>query len=250
VKCEKYQKITLLNVAYKILSNIILQWLKEYSEEIMGDYQCGFRPQRGATDQIFVVRQIHEKFYEHCTDIYLLFFDFKNVFTVLTKIKATGITSEFWDTEKDRKTRVSDTRRRPSESNSRGEISSPFSINKGVRQGDVLSATQFNLTFHKALKNLGKNKTILNGLTQICGYADDILVIARNLPALEVLCIELSREAGRVGLVVSPDKTKYMRFSASPSRRTMKGATINCVTCEGVAEFIYLGMLICNDNSV
>ena len=75
------------------------------------------------------------------------------------------------------------------------------------------------------------------------------MVIARSLPALEVLCIEVSREAGRVGLVVSPDKTKYMRFSASPSRRSMKGATINGTTY-GVAEFVYLGTLISKDNSV
>jgi len=50
--------------------------------------------------------------------------------------------------------------------------------------------------------------------------------------------------------VVSPDKTKYMRFPASPSRRSMKGATINGVTYEGVAEFTYLGTLISNDKSV
>ena len=53
-----------------------------------------------------------------------------------------------------------------------------------------------------------------------------------------------------MGLVVSPNKTKYMKFSVSPSRRSMKGATINGVTCEGVTEFIYLGTLISNDNSV
>ena len=41
-----------------------------------------------------------------------------------------------------------------------------------------------------------------------------------------------------------------MRFSASPSRRSVKGATINGVTYEGAAEFIYLGTLISNDNSV
>ena len=55
---------------------------------------------------------------------------------------------------------------------------------------------------------------------------------------------------GRVGLVVSPDKTKYMIFSASKSRRSVKGVTINGVTYEGVAEFIYLGTLISNDNSI
>jgi len=34
------------------------------------------------------------------------------------------------------------------------------------------------------------------------------------------------------------------------SRRSVKGATINGVTYEGVAEFIYMGTLISNDNSV
>jgi len=71
-----------------------------------------------------------------------------------------------------------------------------------------------------------------------------------HLARLEALCIELSKEAGRVGLVVSPDKTKYITFSAPPSRRSMKGATINGVTYKGVTEFVYLGStLISNDNS-
>ena len=51
-------------------------------------------------------------------------------------------------------------------------------------------------------------------------------------------------------LVINPDKNKYMRFSASTSRRSVKGATINGVTYEGLAEFIYLGTLISDDNSV
>ena len=41
-----------------------------------------------------------------------------------------------------------------------------------------------------------------------------------------------------------------MRFSVSPSRRSVKGATIDGVTYAGVAEFIYWGTLISNDNSV
>ena len=56
-----------------------------------------------------------------------------------------------------------------------------------------------------------------------------------------------SRQSGPGG---KPDKTKYMKFSASPFRRSMKGATINGVPYEGVAGFIYLGTLISNDNTV
>jgi hypothetical protein len=72
LKCENYQGITLLNISYEILSSIILEWLKGYLEEILGEYQCGFRPQRETMDQIFVVRQILEKFYMHDIDHLLL----------------------------------------------------------------------------------------------------------------------------------------------------------------------------------
>jgi len=46
----------------------------------------------------------------------------------------------------------------------------------------------------------------LNKLTQICGHADDIFVTARSLPALEAMCAETSREAGRVGQVINPTR--------------------------------------------
>jgi len=40
-----------------------------------------------------------------------------------------------------------------------------------------------------------------------------------------------------------------MRFSASPSRRSVTGTAISGVTYEAVAEFIYWGTPISNDNS-
>jgi len=46
----------------------------------------------------------------------------------------------------------------------------------------------------------------------ICGYADDTLVTARSLPALEALCFEISRETGAVGLVVNPERPNIRDF--------------------------------------
>jgi hypothetical protein len=92
-----------------------------------------------------------------------------------------------------------------------------------------------------------QSNTILNRLTQICGYADYILVTVRNLSGLEAMSAEVSREVGIAGPGSKPHKTKCMRFSAFPSRRLVKRATINGVTYEGVAEIIYFDSLISND---
>jgi hypothetical protein len=50
-----------------------------------------------------------------------------------------------------------------------------------------------------------------------------------------------------MSLEISGDNS---RAWCKQSRRLVKGATINGVTYEGVGEFIYLGTLISNDNSV
>jgi hypothetical protein len=42
--CENDRGITLLIVAYKILSGVLNERLKEYVENICGEYQCGLCP--------------------------------------------------------------------------------------------------------------------------------------------------------------------------------------------------------------
>jgi sorting nexin-29 len=104
MKCENYRGITLLNVAYKILSSIILERLKQYSEEILGEYQRGFTPQRRTTDQIFVVWQTLEKFYAHDIDLHLLFIDFKNAFDSINQKKLLESLTSFGIPKKNRTT--------------------------------------------------------------------------------------------------------------------------------------------------
>jgi hypothetical protein len=69
-----------VNVAYKIFSPLLAKKLSPYSEEIPGEYQCGFHAGRSTTEQTFVLRQSPEKCYEYGIDVHMLFIDYKQAF--------------------------------------------------------------------------------------------------------------------------------------------------------------------------
>ena len=58
---HKKGKKTRLSIPGKVFSHILLQRIKQKSEEFTKENQYGFRPNRGTVDAIFIVRQIIEK---------------------------------------------------------------------------------------------------------------------------------------------------------------------------------------------
>ena len=78
--CDNYRGICVLPIGYKILVRLIYQRLQLYTEDILGEYQAGFRPERGTSDQIFTLRQILEKYREFGKESYHLFVDFKQAY--------------------------------------------------------------------------------------------------------------------------------------------------------------------------
>jgi hypothetical protein len=78
--CNNYRGISLLPATYKMLSNILLSRLIPYAEEVIGDHQCGFRPNRSTTDHLFCIRQILEKKWKYNESVHQLFRDFKKAY--------------------------------------------------------------------------------------------------------------------------------------------------------------------------
>jgi hypothetical protein len=90
--------------------------------------------------------------------------------------------------------------------------SKPFLISSGVRRGDPLSATIFNVILDSVIKKLNLRGDISLKLRQIVAYADDVALLARSPKALKEIFHKLQHEATLVGLNIKEDKTKYMHL--------------------------------------
>ena len=78
--CSNYRGISLLTIAYRILSSVLCERLKPFVNKLIGSYQCGFRPGKSTIDQIFTLRQILAKTRAKQISTFHLFVDFKSAF--------------------------------------------------------------------------------------------------------------------------------------------------------------------------
>ena len=83
--CNNYRGISLLTTSYKILSNILLSRMTPYANEIIGEYQCGFRRNRSTVNHAFSIRQIIEKMQEYNNEVCQLFKDFEKAYEFIKR---------------------------------------------------------------------------------------------------------------------------------------------------------------------
>uniref|UniRef100_A0A8D8WWJ8 Craniofacial development protein 2 n=1 Tax=Cacopsylla melanoneura TaxID=428564 RepID=A0A8D8WWJ8_9HEMI len=246
-RCENYRGITLLDTAYKVFTTILNNRIKMITNDKIGEYQCGFREARGTTDQLFVVRQIMEKCFEHDIDLYVLFVDFKQAFDSVRRCK---IAQTMIDLDISPKLinlammTMENSKARVKISN---KLSDPFNITTGVKQGDGLSTTLFIIALHRAIKDTDQRGTIFYKSSQICAYADDVGIFARTENKLIEVFRQIRENAAELGLAINEDKTVFMKISASQDRRTMEDLVIDDVVYKAVAQFKYLGEQVNNE---
>jgi len=241
--CKNYRGICLLNASYKILANILYSRLVIYAEEIIGDYQSGFRPGRSTIDQIFTIRQIMEKAWEFNISIHQLFVDFKQAYDSIDRKALFEILEEFGIPAKLIrliKATLTDTKCKILIQNL---ISDSFSIETGLRQGDGLSTILFNFALEKVIRALSINwkGTIFSTSKQITAFADDADLLGRGVLAVKESFMEMDTEAKKVGLQVSEDKTKYLTLDRKEGSRVGQNITMDEYNFEVVQSFKYLG---------
>lgn len=67
------------------MSLTILSRLEKYATDIIGEYQSRFVRGKSTTKNIFTIRQIMGKYYKYNTELYMIFFDFKQVYDSINR---------------------------------------------------------------------------------------------------------------------------------------------------------------------
>ena len=265
--CSNSRGIALLGTAGKVLARILLRRLiASVSESLMPETQCGFRSGRSTVDMIFAARQLMEKSREQHRDVYIAFVDLSKAFDSVDRellwrvLEKCGCPPRFIQVIRGlhdgMKLRV----------RCGGELSEPFEVSRGVKQGCVLAPVLFNTYVqcitrmlsalldrdHLISLNYRTDRNLFNlqklkAKTRISKtnllelqYADDCALVADSAQNLQHVLDLVSRLYTRLGLKINVQKTEFIQHELQPQGNSLslniEGSAISKVHC-----FRYLG---------
>ena len=81
-ECSNFRGISLLNVVGKVYGRVLINRIRNKTENVIAEEQGGFRRgrTRGCTDQIFIVRQICVKYLGKVKDMFFAFLDLEKAY--------------------------------------------------------------------------------------------------------------------------------------------------------------------------
>lgn len=272
--CGNSRGVALLAVAGKILAKMINRRVATHiGEQLIPESQCGFRPNRGTCDMIFVARQLQEKCREQHVGMYIAFVDLSKAFDRVPRELLWRILRRFGCPDKivtliqsfhdGMKVRVS----------ASGVLSEEFEVTTGVKQGCVMAPVLFNIymlcvthILHRDAEEEGVDvryrldrnlfdlaKLKARTKTKACNikelqYADDAAIVAHSPQVLQSMIDTLNRTYNRLGLKMNTDKTEVMRLADGD--QGAESITVGPVQLKNVSDFRYLGSYLSNDWSL
>ena len=264
--CSNYRGITLLSIAGKILARLVPSIAADHIPES----QCGFRAKRSTTDMVFSLRQLQEKCREQNKGLYITFVDLTKAFDTVSRkglwliMKRLGCPQKFLNMviqlHEDQHGQI----------RLNNDLSEPFPITNGVKQGCVLAPTLFSIFFSMMLKQATDdlededfvyiryrldgslfNLRRLQAHTKTCErlimdllFADDAALVAHTQRALQRITSCFAESAQLFGLEVSLKKTEVLHQPAPQNEYRAPHISIGETVLKSVEQFTYLGCAI------
>ena len=242
--CSDFRTISLMSHILKIFLTIILERIKKKLNEEVGEEQFGFRAKRGTRDAILCFNLLAQKQMQVQKDLYTCFIDYAKAFDrvhhkeLIETLEKAGIDGKdiriicelYWNQKA--AIRIDQ------------ELSDPANIQRGVRQGCILSPYLFNIYTEYIFRKSQEIEGIIVSGRNINNirYADDTALVADSNDKLQEIVNKVKQESDEKGLNMNVNKTKTMVTSKTEG----KEAHINVEgkELEQVKTFKYLGQII------
>ena len=272
--CGNYRGISLLSIPGKVFARVLLNRLSSYAENLLPEAQCGFRAGRGTVDMIFSLKQIQEKCVEQRMPLYMVFVDFTKAFDTVNRdalwniLMKLGCPAHFTNL-------VSALHNGMNASVSmKGELSEPFRVENGVKQGCVLAPTLFSIylsvVLHHAFSDFQRGVWIqtrpgadLFNITQFKSvrstkralvrelmFADDTAFVAHDHADAQEIISRFAQSAKQFGLKINIKKTEVMYQPPPGSSDAGGDIHIDGENLALVNRFKYLGTTVTNNNKL
>ena len=222
---------------------------------------------------VFVLRQIQEKCREQNMGLYATFVDLTKAFDTVSREGLWKILEKSGCPPKFLAMIIQLHENQQGQVRYGQELSAPFPIENGVKQGCVLAPTLFSIFFSMMLEQAAPEKDIADGiyirfrtdgsvfnlrrlksttLTSIkliheLLFADDAALLAHTQKALQHITTCFAEASKLFGLEISLSKTEVLHQPAPEVNPTTPDISINETNLKAVNQFTYLGCVITSD---
>ena len=240
-QCTNYRGISLLSLPGKVYAKCLERKCREIVKSKLEDGQCGFRPSRSTTDQIF------EKSWEYGKDLFACFVDVEKAYDRVPRDKLWKVLQEY-GVDGQLLCAIKSFYCRPEVCvRVNGKQSKPFHVGVGHRQGCVLSPLLFIVYMHWIDKCSQIDECCgMNGNCKISRllFADDLVLLPSTESGLQRALNSFADACNTAGMKISTAKTEVLYLSRNPDQCVLQ---VNGATLKQVEKFKYLGVAFTSD---
>ena len=243
-KCKNSRPISMTDIAYKIMAQVILHRLTQVMEPMLLDEHNGFRRGRSISDAIHTLQRLVEKFRNINQPLFCAFLDIKQAYDSVPRELLFRIMKEYYKIDPELVDLI-EALYQGTEARIHVDDhqSPPFPLPSGVKQGCVMSPLLFTIfidfIIRQALPVLRDHGVKLQYIDDLIDavyqgvpvgdeerdriytriitaiiYADDIAILSRSHEGLTIMLTHLNSLFTKYGLTVCMTKSKYMNIGA------------------------------------